>query len=79
MLLVFAVVGAAAILSLIEIPRLLKRRWIKETWAFAAFLFAGVVLCVLTILHVPLPNPIFLLRTIYSPVSGAIDSLLGLK
>ncbi|QNK57308.1 hypothetical protein [Paenibacillus sp. PAMC21692] len=79
MLSIIVLLCAAAVLALIEVPRLLKRKWVKEAWAFGVFLLAGLVLGVLVILHVPLPNPIVLQRELYSPVSQAIDNLLGLK
>ncbi|MDQ6422439.1 hypothetical protein RB620_23695 [Paenibacillus sp. LHD-117] len=79
MLSVIVVVCAAAALALLEVPKLLKRKWIKETWAFSICLAAGLAMCVLVILHVPMPNPVDWLRTLYTPVSQAIDDLLGLK
>ncbi|MHA6482203.1 hypothetical protein ACX1C1_09935 [Paenibacillus sp. strain BS8-2] len=79
MTLVITVVVLAVALAWYEISRLRKRKWIRESWAFSVFLLCGVVLCVLYLLQVPIPSPIKWIKMMFTPVSDAINRLLGLK
>jgi hypothetical protein len=76
---VIVVLIAAAGMALYEVPRLRKRGWSRELWAFLGFLLVGVSLFSLYLLHVPIPSPVVWIRAAFEPVSEAINDILGLK
>lgn len=79
MMYVLVVLCAAAGLAWFEVPRLLKRKWIKEMGAFFAFLLIGITLAALWILHVPIQSPVDWIEQLFTPISDGINALLGYK
>lgn len=74
---ILAVLVFAIVLSLIEIPKMLKSKSYREFWSFSIILFLGVTLAVLKSLDVPLANPSDFLARLFSPVSDLIDPIFN--
>lgn len=65
--LIFALAAAA-----LELPVLIRKRWIKETVIFSVLLVAGIALSIAAVKSVPLPSPLIVLKMVYSPISSWI-------
>ncbi len=70
------VVVFGSILSLIEIPDLLKKKMHRELVAFVVLTVLGMSLALLKAFGWSIPNPSDLLAWVYSPVEGIIKGLL---
>lgn len=64
------------ILSIIEIPKMIKNKLKKELWTFSILLIFGVTVAILKILDIPLLNPFALLEWIYKPVVDLLKPIL---
>jgi hypothetical protein len=65
------------IISLFEIPPLVKKKWWREIIVYFLLLSAGLMLSILLCLNVPIPSPLDLIIKIYSPVTNFIDRILS--
>jgi len=54
---VILVILAFAVIVALQVPPLVKKKYIKELVAFSVFLFLGFVLMLLLVLGVQLPSP----------------------
>lgn len=73
---ILLVLAFSTVLSIIEIPKMLKSKLYKEIWVFSIFLFLGTVLAILKSLDVVLPNPSDFIAWVYSPFREAMKTLL---
>ena len=73
---ILLVLGFAAVLCIVEVPKLIEAKSYKELWAFSLLLALGVVLSILNSLKVNIGNPSDLFKWIYSPLEGVMESLL---
>ena len=76
LIVILLVLAFAAILCIVEVPKLLRAKSFKELWAFSLLLALGVVLSILKSLKVEIGNPSDLFAWIYSPLEGVMESLL---
>jgi|LSQX01.2.fsa_nt_gb hypothetical protein len=76
LIIIVLVLAFAAILCIVEVPKLLRSGSFKELWAFSLLLALGVVLSILKALKVEIGNPSDLFAWIYSPLEGVMESLL---
>jgi hypothetical protein len=70
------VLGFAAVLCVVEVPKLLQAKSFKELWAFSLLLALGVVLSILRALKVEIGNPSDVFAWIYAPLESVMESLL---
>lgn len=70
-----AVLAFDAVLSLIEIPGMLKERLFKELAVYSAFLLLGSAVMILRSLDVKIPNPTDFVMWVYSPLEGLMKGL----
>lgn len=63
------------ILCIIEIPKMLKKKYFGQISAFSVLLILGTVLAVLRIFKIEIPNPSDLILWIYSPFAEVIKML----
>ena len=75
-IIILSVSGFAAVLSMIEVPKLLREKSYKEFFVFSLLLALGVVLTILKALKVDIGNPSDLFAWIYSPLEGIMKPLL---
>jgi len=73
---ILLVLGFAAILCIVEVPKLLQAKLFKELLIFSLLLALGVVLSILKSLEVNIGNPSDVFVSIYSPFEGIMESLL---
>lgn len=66
-----------AIISLFEIPPLIKKKWWREVIVYFLLLSGGLTLSVLLCLNVSIPSPLELIIKIYSPVTNFIERILS--
>ena len=62
----------SVILCIVEIPKMLAGKLIRELWTFSILLLLGVAMTILKSLDVPLPNPSDWIAWVYSPVSNIL-------
>jgi len=72
---ILAVVLFSFVLSIVEIPKMLKQKLYKELVIFCLFLMFGTVLAVLKSLDVKVPIPSDLIAWIYSPLAEVMKSI----
>jgi len=75
LVLIIAIFAFVTILSLLEIPKMLKKKQDRELWAFSVLLALGTVVAVLRSLDVKIPNPSDIVLWIYSPLSEIMKNL----
>ncbi|RKP47342.1 hypothetical protein D7Z26_23890 [Cohnella endophytica] len=78
MLIVVCLILFAAILALVEVPPLWRRKLKKEAWVFSIFLLGGTFLSIAQTMHAVLPNPLLWINYVYTPISNIVfNQLLG--
>ncbi|MDD2362207.1 MAG: hypothetical protein PHH84_04525 [Oscillospiraceae bacterium] len=75
LIVILLILGFAATLSIVEIPKLLRTKSYKELCVFSLLLALGVVLSILKSLEVEIGNPSDLFAWIYSPLEDIMESL----
>ncbi|NLO39034.1 MAG: hypothetical protein GX115_06145 [Ruminiclostridium sp.] len=76
LIVILLVLAFAAILCIIEVPKLLRAKSFKELWSFSLLLAMGVGLSILKSLKVEIGNPADLFAWIYSPLKNVMETLL---
>lgn len=71
------ILAVTALIALLEVPQLWKKKLVKELWVFAILLLAGAGLSFALAMHAPIPNPLDLLTWVYKPISDAVMKLLS--
>jgi len=66
----------STVLCIIEIPKMVKEKLVKELWTFSILLGLGTVLVILKSLGYMIPNPSDLVAWVYSPIEGVMKSML---
>jgi hypothetical protein len=69
------VLAFGIVLSIVEIPKMLQQKLIRELVAFSVLLISGSVLSVLKSLKVEIPNPNDILVWFFSPLHDLMMSL----
>jgi uncharacterized membrane protein len=73
---IVAVLAFDIVLCIIEIPKMLSQKLIRELVTFSVLLLLGTVVAVLKALDIKVPNPSDFLAWVYSPVADWMKSLL---
>ncbi|MBP1963422.1 hypothetical protein [Paenibacillus aceris] len=73
---IFSVLIIAALAGLLELPTLLRKQLVAESWVFSSLLFIGTLLCILHFGRVKLPNPLDWITYVYHPVSQFVFGIL---
>ncbi|MBP1992237.1 hypothetical protein [Paenibacillus eucommiae] len=71
------ILAVTAVIALLEVPTLWKKKLVRELWVFAILLLVGAGLSFALVMHAPIPNPLDLLTWIYKPISDAAMKLLS--
>ena len=72
---IIAVLAFDIIVCIIEIPKMLSQKLIKELITFSVLLLLGTVIAVLKVFDIKIPNPSDFIDWVYSPVSDLMKSL----
>jgi hypothetical protein len=75
MMVILGILLVVVVITLIEVPHMLKKGLKKELWVFGILLLFGTVLNIAQGLKIDLPNPLDWINVVYEPFS---DFLLGL-
>lgn len=51
-------IATFAVIALIEVPRLIKKKYWRELIAFSVILTIAFVISVLQLMHIEIPNPV---------------------
>ncbi|MCU6710770.1 hypothetical protein M6D81_18930 [Paenibacillus sp. J5C_2022] len=73
---IFGIVSAIALLAVIEVPFLWKKRMSKELTIYTGLMIFGMVLAIMKSMDLPLPNPLDWVAYIYGPASKLVDKVL---
>jgi len=73
---VIGILAIAAIIAMMEVPGLWKKRHMKELWVFTLLLLLGTGIHIAQSLSVKLPNPLDWITYLYKPISDFIGSVL---
>lgn len=71
------IVAFVVILSILEVPKMLKRCLYKELVLYSIFLLIGAVTGILVTLDVKVPNPSDPLALLLSPLVTVVKFILG--
>jgi hypothetical protein len=66
-----------AVISLLEIPPLLKKKWRREMIVFLTLLLMGLTLSILLSKKISIPNPTDFIVEIYKPVANFVERILS--
>jgi hypothetical protein len=72
-----ALLAFDVVVCIVEIPKMLKQKLIRELAVFSVLLLYGTAVGVLKVFDIEVPNPSDLIAWVYSPVSGMMKSLLS--
>lgn len=74
---ILGILFSGAIISIFEIPPLIKKKWWREIIVFLILLSAGITLAILLSKHITIPSPLDWLEKLYRPVTSFIDGILS--
>jgi hypothetical protein len=67
----------AALISIFELPPLVKKKWWREIFTFFILLSAGLTLSILLSKNVTIPTPLDLITNMYRPITIFIERILS--
>ncbi|WP_394236214.1 hypothetical protein [Niallia oryzisoli] len=70
------ILSVTMFILLFEMPRLVSERLVKESIIFSVLLLMGVTLSVFQVYRVSIPNPIYWISMVFTPISNWIDHYL---
>ena len=73
---IIAVISFDTILCIVEIPKMLQQKLLKELITFSVLLLLGTVITVMKSFDMKVPNPSDFIAWVYSPVSNLMKALL---
>ncbi|WP_313958724.1 hypothetical protein [Bacillus sp. X1(2014)] len=66
----------SAVIIVIDVPPLLRKKLVKELWIFSILLLFGTMLSIAQALDISIPNPLDWLTVLYKPFSDMMKNLL---
>ena len=72
---VLALLSFDTILCVIEVPKMIKSKMVKELVVFSILLAVGTAMAFMEILKIEIPKSVDLVMWIYSPLSEFLESL----
>lgn len=76
MLASIGILMVSALIIIIDVPSLLKKKFKKELWVFSIILLFGTGLSIAESLQVDIPNPLDGIAVVYKPFSDFLFDLL---
>lgn len=73
MLSITGILVIAAVIIVIDVPPLWRKKLIKELWVFSFFLLLATVLGIAQALNFKTPNPLNLMIAVYKPVADIVN------
>lgn len=74
---IIAILVSGVVISLFEIPPLVKKKYWKEIVVYSLFLSAGMTVSILLTTGMTIPNPSEILMLLFSPVDSFIEDILS--
>jgi hypothetical protein len=71
------IIAMGALISVFEVPPLVKKKLWKDIIIYFFFLTNGMILSILVSLGVKIPTPLDLITKIYSPFSKMLEKILS--
>lgn len=66
-----------AIILIIQVPPIIKRKNIREILAYSFMMLSGMVYFYAYILNVELPTPINAINVVFTPLTKLLEQILG--
>ncbi|WP_347548574.1 hypothetical protein ABFG93_13660 [Pseudalkalibacillus hwajinpoensis] len=66
-----------AVITLYEVPKLMKNNQKRDLWVFSILMLMAFGLSMAETLHLPIPTPFDFITFLFRPMSRAIEILLG--
>ncbi|MBV7505824.1 hypothetical protein KW850_11215 [Bacillus sp. sid0103] len=76
MVAVAGILVISAVIIVIDVPPLLRKKLVKELWIFSILLLFGTMLSIAQALGISIPNPLDWLTVLYKPFSDMMKNLL---
>ncbi|MGM0875152.1 MAG: hypothetical protein ACQEWV_10160 [Bacillota bacterium] len=73
---ILGVLLVGTLITLYEVPSLIKKKLMKELIVFLILLITGVILSILLSLEIKIPNPYDLIAFIFNPISHFLEWIL---
>jgi len=73
---IVGILATAVIISMLEVPGLWKKRYVKELYLFFILLLLGTGIGIAQSMHIPMPSPLDWLTYVYGPISKLVDNAL---
>lgn len=74
---VIGLLAGAAIVSVLEVPAMVRGRMKKDLAVFSCLLAAALAISIIYTLHIEVPNPTQLITRLFMPVSKWLEQLLS--
>lgn len=74
---IIGIILIGAVISLFEIPPLIKKKWWKELIVFCTMLLTGLTLSTLLAENISIPNPVYFIVKLYHPLAIFIERILS--
>ncbi|KRF07180.1 hypothetical protein ASG89_17705 [Paenibacillus sp. Soil766] len=71
-----AILLASAVIAMLELPSLMKKRLYKEFGIVCSLILLGTILSIAQSMHMNVPNPLDLITFVFQPCSDFINGLL---
>lgn len=73
---IFGILLVGTLITLYEVPYLIKKKLTKELIVFFILLLIGMIFSILLSLEIKVPNPFDLIAFIYKPISDFLEWIL---
>jgi hypothetical protein len=73
---ILGILLVGTLITLYEVPSLIKKKLMKELIVFLILLMTGVIFSILLSLEIKVPNPFDLIAFIYKPISDFLEWIL---
>lgn len=73
---IIGIILIGVLVSLKEVPSLLKQKHYKDMFVFSTVLLTGMTCAILLSIGISIPNPLNAIAKIYAPVSNLLDKIL---
>ncbi|REK71795.1 hypothetical protein [Paenibacillus paeoniae] len=77
MLSITGILLTAVTIAMLEVPALWKKRLKKELVLFSMILLLATGIGIVQSMHIPLPNPLDWVSSVYGPIGRLLDSVLN--
>jgi hypothetical protein len=73
----FGIIVIGALISILEVPALMKKKNYKDSIIYLGLIFIGILSGILISLGITIPTPLSLIAKIYQPAGNLLEKILS--